>query len=122
MRAYQTYLLSKPQKFDADSSAFLFADGTYLTRQRVNNTLHSILGQNYSSHRLRVGATTTAAEASLSANKIRVLGRWKSGIHRRYIWSDAQAEWTQILAQHASIQCLTPKLAPSDVSNKPDVD
>ena len=69
---------------------FTYADGTYLTRRRLNAILKKAIpsqigeGQT-SSHSFRIGAATTAAAAGFPRWLIQQLGRWNSDCFRTYI-------------------------------------
>ncbi|XP_070556635.1 uncharacterized protein [Ptychodera flava] len=71
---------------------FQFADGTWLTRQRLTHYLRKLLvhagiksAELYTTHSFRSGAATTAAEAGLPDWLIKTLGRWRSGSYQVYI-------------------------------------
>ena len=70
---------------------FVFADGSYLTRQRfaslITSTLQraSINDKQYNTHSFRIGAATTAKEAGISDVHIKMLGRWKSSAYQLYV-------------------------------------
>ncbi|XP_070566899.1 integrase/recombinase xerD homolog [Ptychodera flava] len=75
-----------------EEPAFQFADGTWLTRQRLNLCLRELLTQAgisdakmYATHSFRSGAATTAAEAGLPDWLIKTLGRWRSDAYQIYI-------------------------------------
>ncbi|XP_070532958.1 uncharacterized protein [Ptychodera flava] len=71
---------------------FQFADGTWLTRQRLTHYLRKLLvhsgiesAELYTTHSFRSGAATTAAEAGLPDWLIKTLGRWRSDAYQVYI-------------------------------------
>ena len=69
---------------------FTYADGTYLTRRRLNTILAKALPitTNHgptSSHSFRIGAASTAAAAGFPRWLIQQLGRWNSDCFRTYI-------------------------------------
>ena len=79
------------RKNQPSSPAFMFEDGSYLTRQRFTASLRGLLlaagfdPDTYASHSFRIGAATTAAAAGLPDWQIQAMGRWSSDCYRRYI-------------------------------------
>lgn len=73
------------------SPFFIFRDGTPLTREKLVAAVRNALSQlgistaHYSGHSFRVGAATTAAHSGLSADTIKMLGRWESSAYERYV-------------------------------------
>lgn len=67
---------------------FVFKEGQFLTRQRVNKELHVLLGPDYTSHSFRIGAASAASKAGCSNEQIRVMGRWRSNVANRYVRPD----------------------------------
>ena len=73
------------------SPFFIFGDGTPLTREKLVAAVRNALSQlgintaHYSGHSFRVGAATTAAHIGLSADTIKMLGRWESSAYERYV-------------------------------------
>ena len=84
--ALSAFIISHPTK---TGPMFTYADGTYLTRRRLNNLLRTIFpkkpNEPISTHSLRIGAATTAAAAGLPKWLIQQLGRWNSDCFRTYI-------------------------------------
>ena len=70
---------------------FKFANGTFLTRNKLNCFMKSWLSplhlnaNRFSSHSFRIGAASTAAAAGLPSWLIQALGRWSSQCYIRYI-------------------------------------
>lgn len=79
------YLVARGQR---EGPLFMFADGTYLTRQRLVDALRQALGRagidpkKYSGHSFRIGAATTAG---MEDSVIKNLGRWRSLAYLEYI-------------------------------------
>ena len=70
---------------DEASPFFKFQDGKYLTAADVNFWLQRLVFLNTTSHCLRIGGTTTAAEAGASTWQLQAGGRWRSDAYRQYI-------------------------------------
>ena len=89
LRAVQNYTVLRRNQ--PSSPAFVFEDGSYLTRQRFTGSLRGLLlaagfdCDTYASHSFRIGAATTAAAAGLPDWQIQAMGRWSSDCYRRYI-------------------------------------
>ena len=70
---------------------FLFADGSYLTRERFVAQLRQALAaagikaKQYAGHSFRIGAATTASLCGLQDSLIKTLGRWESSAYTVYI-------------------------------------
>ena len=70
---------------------FILEDGKYLTRQRLNFLLNTLLttlnidSSKYNTHSFRIGAATTAREANIPDALIQLMGRWKSNAYLTYI-------------------------------------
>ena len=70
---------------------FILKDGKYLTRQRLNSLLNTLLttlkidSRKYNTHSFRIGAATTAREANIPDALIQLMGRWKSNAYLTYI-------------------------------------
>ncbi|OQV25874.1 hypothetical protein BV898_00023 [Hypsibius exemplaris] len=58
-----------------NSPLYVSGDGSYLTRQRVNQVVKDLLAVSFKSHSFQIGAATTAAEAGIPVDLIRILGR-----------------------------------------------
>ena len=58
-----------------------------LTPSYLNRILRTVLGEGYSSHSLRIGLATTAAEAGIDDVTIQRLGRWQSAAFNGYVRS-----------------------------------
>ena len=75
----------------SNSALFINHDGTPFTRdqfvRRVKTTISAagIDSTHYAGHSFRIGAATTAAQAGLSHNMIKTLGRWNSEAYQTYI-------------------------------------
>ena len=73
---------------------FIYADGSNLTRRRLNKflklTLPIQIDSPFSSHSFRIGAATTAATGGLPHWMIQKLGRWNSDCYRTYIELSSQ--------------------------------
>ena len=84
--ALQQHLKRHPTK---NGPLFTYADGSYLTRRRLNIFLKTALPSSartpYSSHSFHIGAATTAAAAGLPRWLIQHLGRWNSDCFKLYI-------------------------------------
>ena len=86
VRSMWKYLQLRPET--ADFPLFVFKDGSFLTRQRVNKELRNNLGPKFTSHSFRIGAATTASHAGFTNEQIRVMGRWRSDVSNRYVRPD----------------------------------
>ena len=68
----------------------MWEDATPLSRdqfvQKVKAALNAA-SKCYSGHSFRIGAATTAAAAGISADTIKMLGRWNSDAYQRYVRS-----------------------------------
>ena len=70
---------------------FKFANGTFLTRNKMNFFIKSWLSplhldtNRFSSHSFPIGAASTAAAAGLPSWLIQALGRWSSQCYIRYV-------------------------------------
>ncbi len=70
---------------------FRFANGTHLTRVRLNQLIRTLVTQcgvppsRFSSHSFRIGAASTAATVGIPDWRIQALGRWSSDCYLRYI-------------------------------------
>ena len=75
---------------------FIEKDGTVLTRQLFSKAIKEIFDEfqlNYcdlNTHSFRIGAATTANQASISDTNIKTLGRWKSNAYQSYIHTNPQ--------------------------------
>ena len=71
---------------------FLFADGSFLTRDRFVQEVRAALtcagvdSSLYSGHSFRIGAATTAAKRKVPDSTIKMLGRWESAAYTRYMY------------------------------------
>ena len=76
---------------NAPGPLFRFADGRYLTRQRLVDRLRRVLNEanincsEYCGHSFRIGAATMAAARGIQDATIKMLGRWESSAYQRYI-------------------------------------
>ena len=74
-----------------DMPLFSYEDNSFLTRQKLTETLQQLLHSNpqneklYTSHSFRIGAATTAAAANVPSWLIKRLGRWSTDCFERYI-------------------------------------
>ena len=70
---------------------FMFADGTFLTRDRFVQSVRAALdmlgidSSAYAGHSFRIGAATTAAQRGVQDALIKTLGRWESAAYTVYI-------------------------------------
>lgn len=70
---------------------FLFANGSFLTRERFVNAVREALDKRrvdssrYAGHSFRIGAATTAAQRGILDSLIKTLGRWESSAYTIYI-------------------------------------
>ena len=77
---------------------FILKDGKYLTRQRLNSLLNTLLttlkidSRKYNTHSFCIGAATTAREANIPDALIQLMGRWKSNAYLTYI-KTPQQQW-----------------------------
>ena len=82
------YLDHQPPR--SASPLYFFSTGQFLTRNTVTSILRLQLHrlgfatESYASHSFRIGAATTAAEASLPPWRIQTLGRWSSTCYTQY--------------------------------------
>ena len=72
-------------RLDSSLPVFTYSDGRFMTAQDINFWLQRFLGDRYSSHCLRIGGTTRAAEAGAQTWQLQAGGRWKSCAYQRYI-------------------------------------
>ena len=76
---------------EPSSPAFIFEDGSPLTRQRLTANLRVLLSaagfapEKYASHSFRIGGATTAAAAGLPGWQIQAMGQWTSDCYTRYV-------------------------------------
>lgn len=73
-----------------DGPLFVFADGSPLTRPKLNARLQALLAAagwqgRYTLHSFRVGAATTAASLGFPDYLIQAMGRWSSDAYKVYI-------------------------------------
>ena len=87
VQAMQQYLQLRPG--GNNNPLFIFEAGSYLTRQRVNKVLSTLLGSGFTSHSFRIGAASSASKAGCSNEQIRVMGRWRSNVAHRYVRPDS---------------------------------
>ena len=70
---------------------FLFADGSFLTRDRFVNAVRAALerrgvdSSRYAGHSFRIGAATTVAQQGIPDSLIKTLGWWESSAYTVYI-------------------------------------
>ena len=89
LNAMQSYIAIHQHRLS--SPAFIFQDGSLLTRQRLAVLLRELLlhagfdPDKYASHSFRIGAATTAAAAGLPEWQIQAMGRWTSDCYSHYI-------------------------------------
>ena len=82
-----TYIRLGGQRF---GPLFLFSNGAFLTKSRLNNWLRKSLlsaGWNgrYTQHSFRVGVASTAASLGFPEYLIKAPGRWSSEAYQVYI-------------------------------------
>ena len=88
VRAASQYLRDSPHHHIHFLSHF---DGTPMTRSQFTAILKRSLAfvgiqdSRYTSHSFRIGAATSAAMAGIPEHEIQRMGRWQSGVFRRYI-------------------------------------
>ena len=82
--AVRTYL-HHAQPSDAGSPFFRYNDGRNLTPADVNWCLQRFIGPNFTSHCLRIGGATRAAQGGDRSWEVQASGRWRSAAFRRYI-------------------------------------
>jgi hypothetical protein len=88
------------------SPLFVFSDSTPLNRSSCLKHLRYLLkrvGYNpkhYNTHSFRIGAATSAAQAGLSPQDIKLLGRWRSTAYQRYIRSNTPQ---QLAVKHLAL-------------------
>ena len=89
LRALRKYLALRLTS--GTSPLYVFQSGNYLTRAKVTTIIRTLLqrlgisSELYASHSFRIGAATSAAEASLPPWLIQTLGRWSSNCYTLYI-------------------------------------
>ena len=93
---------------DPHKPLFSFSQGSYLTRQIFSDTLKLLLPPSYdksgySSHSMRIGAATCAADKNTPAWLIKALGRWSSNCFEQYIRTPVTAidKIPSILSSHS---------------------
>ena len=88
VHATSQFLNVCPQHFSHFLSHF---DGSPVTRSQFTAVLRralrfvGIYDTRYTSHSFRIGAATAAAMAGIPDDEIQRMGRWQSGVYRRYI-------------------------------------
>ena len=88
VRTASQYLSSSPPEHTHFLSHF---DGSPLPRFQFSAVLRRALNfigiqdPRYTSHSFRIGAATSAAMAGIPEHEIQRMGRWRSGVFRRYI-------------------------------------
>ena len=91
---------------------FIFSSGQHLTYEVYNSWIKFLVRgvgldpTNYSSHSVRAGAATQAAQAGLDSNSIKRLGRWRSQAYSVYLRPPPE-----------SYAALAPKLVPTSFSS-----
>ena len=76
---------------------FTFADGSFLTRDRLVRAVREALrsagvdSSSYAGHSFRIGAATTAARQGVPDSTIKMLGRWESSAYTLYIRTPREA-------------------------------
>ena len=90
LKNYRTFPSSSP------SPLFTFANGSFLTRERLTAHLCTLLtavgykAERYASHSFRIGAATMAALTGLPDWQIQALGCWSSDCYARHIRSPSE--------------------------------
>ena len=69
---------------NSDGPLFKYSDGSYLTQQRLVETVQDAI-KKYCGHSFRIGAATTAAKQGMEDSVIKTLGRWRSMAYLEYI-------------------------------------
>ena len=88
-----TYLKSRflGSTYQADLPLFVYSNGYHVTKVHLNAMIKRLIKQiglqpdSYSSHSIRSGAASTAAQAGFSDWEIMRVGGWKSATYRDYI-------------------------------------
>ena len=102
--ALLNYLAARPP---TDGPMFVFEDGSYLSRNKLVQSLNRSLiaagidPQYYKGHSFRIGAATTAATMGVQDSLIQKLGRWTSDAFRLYVRTPPEelSQVCHILAQ-----------------------
>ena len=98
VQAMQSFL--KRSNHRSSLPLFTLSSGRYLTLPMLTTAIRTLLqaagltpqqAAQYSSHSLRIGAATAAAEAGLPTWLIQRAGRWKSDAYKSYIRSPQRA-------------------------------
>ena len=88
VRAIVPYLAARGNKA---GPLFIHQNNTMLTREGFSLALDKLLSQlhldkgQFNTHSFRIGAATSAKQASMSDIHIKTLGRWRSDAYQRYI-------------------------------------
>ena len=88
VNAATQYLRDSPQHHTHFLAHF---DASPMTRSQFTAVLRrslafvGILDSRFTSHSFRIGAATSAAMAGIPEHDIQRMGRWQSGVYRRYI-------------------------------------
>lgn len=92
VRAMLQFFKVRRKLSQPNAPLFILADRTALTRHHFRHYLKRFVdgipnSNHYTTHSLRIGATTAAAATSASAEDIKRAGRWKSNAFFTYIRS-----------------------------------
>ena len=85
VRSLGAYCAARDQRHATDRPLFILHGGSPLTPSHLNRVLRTVLGEGYSSHSLRIGLATAAAESGVDDVTIQRLGRWRSGAFNGYV-------------------------------------
>ena len=83
VRAMKRFIQTHPFR---KGPLFVFSEGSFLTRARLANILHSAIPEvNLNTHSFRIGGASAAAAAGIPDSTIQVMGRWASNAYRLYL-------------------------------------
>ena len=83
VNAFLEYASVRPQ---VSGPAFVFADGSFLTRNCLSAILSSCFPSvSLNTHSFRIGGASTAASIGIPDSAIQILGRWSSNAYKRYL-------------------------------------
>ena len=88
-----TYLKNRFQskQYQCNLPLFVYNNGNHVTKSHLNLVIKSLIKQlglqpdSYSSHSIRSGAASTAAQSGFTDWEIMRVGGWKSATYRDYI-------------------------------------
>ncbi len=99
--AVKDYVRATPRA-KMDMPFFFFSAGNFLTPGDINFWLRRFISASTTSHSLRIGGTTAAAEAGAETWQILAGGRWRSNAYQRYIRpsSTAMGRLARMMTSH----------------------